>query len=189
MTPVSMNIRIKRYGFRREPASKRYRRINDWRDNRNSPCEPVPPPALARNGRSAAGVCRPRHHAGAGYGSRQAPVVATEVGDGLSVWPQPEQLEVAADLRLKTPTRSAPVEVAEQMEFEHVARIIAPAFRREDARDDTRARGRMNRTAGAVRRSGTPGGCYCGGARASWVPGAGWPARSPQLSRCDDVPG
>lgn len=65
------------------------------------------------------------------------------------------------------------------MEFEHVARIIAPAFRREDARDDTRARGRMNRTAGAVRRSGTPGGCYCGGARAKLGPGGGMASEKP----------
>lgn len=189
MTPVSVNLHARRCGLRREPASKRYRRINDRRDNRHSPYEAAPHPAW---------------HASVGQRQMRAVLVITRVrltDSGkrqLSPW-KPAMVFWSGrnqnNLRLRLASASRrrlgayPVGVAVQIEFEHVARIIAPAFRCEDARDDTRAVGRMNRTAGTVRRSGTPGGCYCGGARASWVPRAGWPARSPQLSRCDGVPG
>jgi hypothetical protein len=71
---------------------------------------------------------------GAEHGFERAPVVATEVGDGLVVRPQPaqqpDQLEVPRRLRFQSPARPHPAEIAVKVQLEHVPRIVAGPPRR-----------------------------------------------------------
>ena len=75
-----------------------------------------------------------QEHEGAEDRLERGTVVAAEVGDGLEVRPQPAQqpdhLQVAYRFRLQATARPHAVEIAVQVQLQHIARIIARSPRR-----------------------------------------------------------